>query len=235
MRPGPYIAKNRQNKQPLVPPSSFDVPERKTSLSRSLDDYCVFIESTYLKYCDPGSPIQHLTLLTARISLYKLRVVEFMSRNIPTTELPKQEREDIFMAAVKMIECDDKIYTTDEHRDFLWYTQFQAPIPGLFFLMTELRQRTTGPLCERAWKAICSNHEHRGLVSKLKSPMHTAFGQTILKAWDAREQTEIQQGGVIDPPELIVVLRRVYASKRENPQKRTLPLLLCLRAIKSIL
>ncbi|KAJ5637840.1 hypothetical protein N7490_007719 [Penicillium lividum] len=223
MRPDPHIAKNRHNNQPLVPSSSFDASEREASLSRSLDDYCVFIESTYLKYCDPGIPIQLFTLLTARISLYKLRVVEFMSRNISTAELPKQEREGLFMAAVQMIECDDEIYTREELRGFLWYTQFQAPIPGLFFLMTELRQRTTGPLCERAWKAICSNHEHRGLVRKLKSPMHTAFGQAILKAWDAREQAEIRQGGVIDPPELIAVLRRVYASKREDPQKQSNP------------
>ena len=213
LRPDPSIVRNRQNNEPLVPPSSFNPPEVSTSPFRGLNEYSAYIESTYLRYCDPEIPIQNFTLLTARVSLCKLRVVEFMCRGIPTSKLSDEERDELFMTSVHMIECDDEIYTTEELRRFLWYTQFQAPMPGFFFLMSELRQRTTGPLCERAWKAIFNNHEHRGLVRNLKSPMHTAFGQAILKAWDAHEQADSRQGRDIESPELITVLRRVYTSK----------------------
>ncbi|KAJ6090251.1 fungal-specific transcription factor domain-containing protein [Penicillium sp. IBT 16267x] len=209
LRPDPSIVRNRQNNEPLVPPSNFSPLEVNESPFSDLNEYSAYIESTYLRYCDPEIPIQNFTLLTARESLYKLRVVEFMCRGIPTTKLSDEERNDLFMTSVQMIECDDEIYTTEELRGFLWYTQFQAPMPG----MSELRHRTTGPLCERAWKAIFNNHGHRGLVRNLKSPMHTAFGQAILKAWDAHEQAEIQQGRDIESPELITVLRRVYVSK----------------------
>ncbi|KAJ5884322.1 hypothetical protein N7504_011894 [Penicillium tannophilum] len=218
LRPDPSIVRNRQNNEPLVPPSSFGPPEVMTSSFRGLNEYSAYIESTYLKYCDPEIPIQNFTLLTARISLCKLRVVDFMCRGIPTTKLSDEERDELFMTSVQMIECDDEIYTTEELRGFLWYTQFQAPMPGFFFLMSELRHRTTGPLCERAWKAIFSNHEHRNLVRNLKSPMHTAFGHAILKAWDAHEQAEFQQGKSIGSPELITVLRRVYKSKMKTSQ-----------------
>lgn len=218
LRPDPSIVRNRQNNEPLVPSSSFGPPEVMTSCFRGLNEYSSYIESTYLKYCDPEIPIQNFTLLTARISLCKLRVVDFMCRGIPTTKLSDEERDELFMTSVQMMECDDEIYTTEELRGFLWYTQFQAPMPGFFFLMSELRHRTIGPLCERAWKAIFSNHEHRNLVRNLKSPMHTAFGHAILKAWDAHEQAEFQQGKSIGSPELITVLRRVYKSKMKTSQ-----------------
>lgn len=216
LRPDPSIMRNRQKNEPLVPPSSFSPSEVSTSSFRGLNEYSAYIESTYLKYCDPEIPIQNFTLLTARVSLYKLRVVEFMCRGIPTTKLSDEERDGLFMTSLQMIECDDEIYTTEELRGFLWYTQYQAPMPGFFFLMSELRQRTTGPLCERAWKAIFNSHEHRGLLRNLKSPMHTAFGQAILKAWNAHEQAEVRRGRDIDSPELITILRRVYMSKMKK-------------------
>ncbi|KAJ5630959.1 uncharacterized protein N7484_011059 [Penicillium longicatenatum] len=208
LRPDPSIVRNRQENEPLVPPSSFNPSEVNESPFRGLNEYSAYIESTYLQYCDPEIPIQNFALLTARVSLYKLQVVDFMCRGIPTTKLSDQERDNLFMTSVQMIECDDEIYNTKELRGFLWYTQFQAPMPGFFFLMSELRHRTTGPLCERAWKAIFNNHQHRGLIRRLKSPMHTALGQAILKAWEAHEQAEIQQGRAIDSPELITVLRQ---------------------------
>lgn len=188
-------------------------PSKNKPSFRGLDDYCAYIESTYLKHCDTKIPIQNFTLLTGRVSLRKLRVVDFMCRGIPSSELSEKDREALFLVAIQMVEYDDQIYSTENLRGFLWYTQYQAPMPGLLFLMSELRHRTTGPLCERAWKAICSNHHNRGLVRNLNSPMHTAFGHAMLKAWNAREQAELEQGRVIEPPELVNLLRQVYVSK----------------------
>ncbi|KAJ5733892.1 fungal-specific transcription factor domain-containing protein [Penicillium malachiteum] len=153
-----------------------------------------------------------------RVSLYKLRVVDFMCRRIPASELPDEEREALFLIALQMIECDDEIYTTESLRGFLWYTHYQAPMPGFIFLISELRHRTTGPLCERAWKAICSNHHNRGMVRKVASPMHAAFGKAMLKSWHAREQAELQHGKTVEPPELVNLLRRVYSSKGKASQ-----------------
>ncbi|KAJ5935009.1 hypothetical protein N7466_004556 [Penicillium verhagenii] len=223
MRPDPSIARQRHNNEPLLPPSSF-CPQNEDKLPvHGLDDYCAYIESTYLEHCDPEIPIHKFTLLTARISLCKLRVVDFMCRSTQATKSPDQERDDIFMAAVQMIEWDNEIYTAKELQGFRWYTRFQAPMSGFFFILNELRQRTTGPLCERAWKAIFNDHEHRGLVRNVNSPMHAAFKKAILKAWEAHEKAEAQKDRVVEAPELILTLRRAYLSKGVHPQMQSDP------------
>ncbi|KAJ5259505.1 hypothetical protein N7478_012486 [Penicillium angulare] len=215
MRPDPSISRNRYGKDgPVATPSSYTHKKASQPSFRGLDDYCSYIESTYLKHCDPKIPIQLFTLMTGRASLYKLRVVDFMCRGISTSEMLEKDRDDLFLFAIQTIECDDVIYNTESLRGFRWYTHYQAPMPAFVFLMNELRQRTTGLLCERAWRAICSNHQNRGLDRNLRSPMHTVFGQAMLKAWDAREQAELQNGKILETPDLITLLRRAYKSKR---------------------
>ena len=221
MRPDPSIVRDRRKTaDPSAQQPETSHTKKNKPAFRGLDDYCAYIESTYLEHCDTKIPIQHFTLLTGRVSLHKLRVVDFMCRGVSASELSDKDREALFLVAVQMIEYDDLIYSTENLRGFLWYTHYQAPMPGFVFLMSELRQRTTGSLCERAWKAICSNHHNRGLVRNLTSPMHTAFGHAMLKAWNAREQAELEQGRVIEPPELVTLLRRVYVSKGRGPESR---------------
>ncbi|KAJ5088778.1 hypothetical protein N7456_012394 [Penicillium angulare] len=215
MRPDPSISRDRYNNGGPAAASSNYASHKKSSQPsfHGLDDYCSYIESTYLKHCDPKIPIQHFTLMTGRVSLYKLRVVDFMCRGISTSEMSDKDRDELSLVAIQMIECDDVIYKTESLRGYRWYTHYQAPMPAFVFLMNELRQRTTGPLCERAWRAICSNHQNRGLDRNLRSPMHTVFGQAMLKAWDAREKAELQKGKILETPDLITLLRRAYKSK----------------------
>ncbi|KAJ5730743.1 fungal-specific transcription factor domain-containing protein [Penicillium malachiteum] len=222
-RPEPSIVRNmhNSNSDTSVPPSTSAERSKKPSSFHALEDYCAYIETKYLKHCDTKIPIQHFTLMMGRVSLYKLRVVDFICRRIPASEIPDKEREALFLIAVQMIECDDEIYTIESLRGFLWYTHYQAPMPGFIFLISELRHRTTGSLCERAWKAICSNHHNRGMIRKVTSPMHAAFGQAMLKAWNAREQAELKHGKTVEPPELIHLLRRVYSSKGMASQQQT--------------
>jgi hypothetical protein len=186
--------------------------------SHDLDKYCSYIESVYLKNCNPKIPVQLLTLMATRCALCKLHVVEFMCRGIPTSSLNNRERDALFLKAIEMLEYDDVIYTTDSLRGFLWYTQIQGPLPGYIFLISELRQRTTGELCERAWKALCENHEHRNFVRNIGNPMHVAFMHATLRAWDAREEAELRLGRSVETPSL-VALHRQRTAERKTSQK----------------
>ncbi|KAF7616621.1 hypothetical protein AFLA_004679 [Aspergillus flavus NRRL3357] len=91
---------------------------------------------------------------------------------------------------------------------------------GYVFLVGELRQRTTGELCERAWKAICVNYNDRGLIRKLRSPMHVAFGRMLLKAWNAHEEAELQLGRNVQPPQLVTMLRERVALQTSTSQSK---------------
>lgn len=176
--------------------------------SQALDGYCGYMESVYLRHCEPKIPVQNYTLLMARGWLCKLRIADFMCRGIPATDLADHERDSLFVAAVQMLEYDNIIHTTENVRNFLWYSQLQVPMLGHVFLLKELRLRTTGELCERAWKAVCENHDRRGLVHNLHSPMHIAIAHSLLKAWDVHVEAELPFENTVQPPNLVTLLRQ---------------------------
>lgn len=183
----------------------------------------------YLQHCEPAVPIQHFTLLMARGALCKQRIMSFMCRRVPSSTLSPQERDTLFLAAIQMVEYDTLICATSSLRGFRWYADLHAPMIGSLFLASELRLRTSGELCDRAWKAIFENQEQRGSggppadkeAKRRGSPMHAAFEDMLLKAWEAREQAELQSGGCSnssqrrETPPLIARSRK--ASRANHP------------------
>lgn len=216
IRPNSTTIKNPQQRSNSASSPDTTTGEGCRPSSHDLDKYCSYIESVYLKHCDPKIPTQLLTLMATRSALCKLRVVEFMCRGIPTSNLNSRERDALFLTAIEMLEYDDVIYTTESLRGFLWYTQIQGPLPGYIFLISELRQRTTGELCERAWRAISENHEHRNFVRNVGNPMHVAFMHATLKAWDAREEAELRLGRSVEPPSLVTLHRQRNADMKSS-------------------
>lgn len=116
--------------------STHGATTRRPSLhnpDQDQDNY-TYIESIYLKYCDPKIPILLLTLMATRASLCKRRIINFMRRGILVSSLDDRERDALFLCAIQMLEYDDVIYTTESLRGFLWYTRLQGPLPGYIFL-----------------------------------------------------------------------------------------------------
>ncbi|KAK9853033.1 hypothetical protein MYU51_007607 [Penicillium brevicompactum] len=205
IRPSPRIPESFE-----VDNSSRSAPlGRKPTRDQSshLDRYCTYIESTYLAKCNPSIPIHHFTATIARVSLCKLRVLDFMCRDTSPTDGNGKRRDIAFSAAIDLLEADNVINQTESLRGFLWYSHMQMPLPGYLFLADELRHRTTGEPCQRAWEAIIQSPYHQGLSSNLRSPLHVGLGQAILKAWDARQNAETQLGRPLQQPEFVAALR----------------------------
>src|SRR4029434_7520018 len=98
---------------------------------------------------------------------------------------------------------------------FRWYTYAHFPLPAYLCLVSELRHRTTGDLCERAWAVMIENHERRGLLRRHnRNPLHIAFGRYFVKAWDAREAAELQLGRSLATPKIVLLLRNTLAKTR---------------------
>ncbi|KAJ5662482.1 uncharacterized protein N7477_010098 [Penicillium maclennaniae] len=221
IRPNSTTIKNPQKHTNSVVSPDTSIGEGCRPTTRDLDQYCSYIESVYLMGCDPKVPIQLFALMATRSALCKLHVVEFMCQGIPTSSLSDDERDALFLTAIKMLEYDDVMFTTESLRGFLWYMQIHGPLPGYIFLISELRERTTGELCERAWKAICSNHEHRQFVRNIGNPMHVAFMHATLRAWAAREEAELRLGRSLEPPNLVTLHRQLTVdikASRKGPQ-----------------
>lgn len=192
-------------------------------MSNFIERFATHLEDTYLKFCDPKVPIQYFTLTMTRASIAKLRVLSAYYKLATTTPQPLSpaENEDLFINSIKMIEYDTMMRTNDALKGFQWYTMMHFPFPGYVALVKDLRTRTSGELCERAWQAIFENHERRGLLQNMRNPMHLAFSSLFVKAWTAREAAEAQQGRTLAPPPIITQMKQLIARLGPRDSSRT--------------
>ncbi|KAJ5294690.1 hypothetical protein PENANT_c014G01870 [Penicillium antarcticum] len=205
IRPNPRAPESAIfNKASTTDPTS-QTPD--PNISETLDRYCRHMETTYLKHCNTEIPLQLFTLLMTRVSLHKLRVLDFVCRGTTSPDPDKERQDAAFLAAIEMLESDNTIHSTPSLRGLVWYSHMHIPLPGYIFLANELRDRTHGELCERAWIAICRSPYHKGLSRNLRSPLHVALAQALLKSWRAKERVELKSGRVLQVPGLVSSLR----------------------------
>lgn len=192
----------------------------------SLDGFCAHIEGTYLAHCDPKIPLHFYTLTLTRQTLCKMQVVQFLVRmhDSEVTPLREVERDNLFIQATQMIEYDNVVQSSESLKRFRWYSMHHFPFPAYMFLVQELRHRKTGMLVERAWDAIALNHDLRTYLNYLHSPMHKAFGNLFLKAWNIHESAQLRAGKPVTVPRFIVILRERADERRrarmENQEQR---------------
>jgi hypothetical protein len=201
-------------------PASPDVVSHvaNESLPNDLVAFCSYMENMYLKHCDPKIPLHYFTVLMTRQALCKLRIIDFLCRTANADDVDQNERDAYFMEALRMVEYDNVIQSSDMLQRFRWYTYAHFPLPAYLCLVSELRHRTTGELCERAWKVMIENHERRGLLRRhQRNPLHIAFGHYFVKAWDAREAAEMQLGRTIPTPKIVQLLRNTLGRPRRPP------------------
>lgn len=187
----------------------------------TLDGFCAHIEGTYLSQCDPKIPLHFFTLTMTRQALCKMRVVSFLVRmhNAEAMPLKEVEKDSLFLQATQMIEYDNVVQSSESLIPFQWYARHHFPFPAYMFIVQELRSRVSGLMVERAWDAIAANHELRGLINNFHNPMHVAFKNTFIKAWDAHESAQLSAGKQVPTPRFIVVLKeRAEERRREKAQ-----------------
>ncbi|KAI1338680.1 fungal-specific transcription factor domain-containing protein [Xylariaceae sp. FL0016] len=187
-----------------------------------LDQYAHYMEETYLKYCDPKIPIHYMTLLMTRANMSKLKIVSGFFRVAITapSPLPAADSEALFIEAIKMVEYDSMIQAHESLKGYLWYTKMHFPFPAYVCLLSELRNRTSGDLCERAWETIFEHAERRKMTTHTHTPLHLSFSTLFVKAWDAREKAEVAHGRTIAPPRLISLMRQIDARMPKKAKEK---------------
>ncbi|KAI1824003.1 fungal-specific transcription factor domain-containing protein [Xylaria intraflava] len=192
-------------------------------LSSYLDQFAHYIEETYLKYCDSKIPLHYMTLLMTRANICKLKVYSGFFRIAITAphSLPAADSDAFLIEAIRMLEYDGMIQAHERLKGFLWYTKMHFPFPAYVYLLSELRHRTTGDLCERAWEAIFEHAERRQMTTVTQTPLHLAFSSLFIKAWDARETAEAANGRTLVPPRLISLMRQIDLRKPKKTTDRT--------------
>jgi hypothetical protein len=191
--------------------------------SSYLDQFEHYMEETYLKFCDQKIPIHYMTLQMTRANICKLKVFSGFFRVALTapSPLPADESEALVVQAIQMIEYDSTVQAHEKLKGFLWYTKMHFPFPAYVCLLSELRHRTTGNLCELAWETIFEHAERRQMTTVTQTPLHLAFSALFVKAWDAREAAEAANGRTLVPPVLITIMRQIDAQMPKKTKDKT--------------
>ncbi|KAG5948485.1 hypothetical protein E4U53_006260 [Claviceps sorghi] len=189
----------------------------------TLDGFCAHMEETYLRHCDPKIPLHFFTVTMTRQTLSKMRVIAYLMRMYKGEHpLGEAERESLFLLSIQMVEYDNVVHASESLKPYKWFTAHHFPFPAYMFLVQELRQRCHGHAVERAWKAISSNHDLRGMVHKLYSPIYAAFGRHFVKAWDAHSEACTANGqDAPATPVFVALLRQRMEMNRKKTQHDT--------------
>ncbi|RYC65994.1 hypothetical protein CHU98_g260 [Xylaria longipes] len=192
-------------------------------LSSYFDQFAHYMEETYLKFCDPKIPIHYMTLLMTRGHICKLKIISgfFRVAIMAPSPLPATESEALLIEAIRMLEYDSMLQAHERLKGFLWYTKMYFPFPAYVCLLSELRHRTAGDLCERAWETIFEHAEKRKMTTATSTPLHLAFSGLFVKAWDAREAAEAANGRTLAPPRLITIMRQIDAKRPKKAKDKT--------------
>ncbi|QUC21594.1 uncharacterized protein UV8b_05837 [Ustilaginoidea virens] len=212
-------ASGRQSPVPTIRIAGQDSP------AYTLDGFCAHMEGTYLQYCDPKIPLHFFTITMTRQTLSKMRVINYLMRMYAAEHpLKEMERDSLFLLSVQMVEYDNVVHSSESLKPFKWFTTHHFPFPAYMFLVQELRQRCYGPMVERAWDAIASNHKLRGMIHNMHSPMHAAFGRHFIKAWDAHVEACLANGKEppLTPPFVAVLRERNDMKRRDKSQTLSL-------------
>lgn len=186
----------------------------------TFDGFCAHMEEAYLRHCDPKIPLHFFTMTMTRQTLSKMRVMVYLMRMYDRERpLEETERESLFLLSIQMVEYDNVVHASESLKPFKWFTAHHFPFPAYMFLVQELRQRCHGPAVERAWQAISANHDLRGMVHNINSPMYAAFGRHFVKAWDAHSEACVANGREAPiTPFFVALLRQRMEIRRKERQ-----------------
>ncbi|CAM1509677.1 Fc.00g000120.m01.CDS01 [Cosmosporella sp. VM-42] len=194
---------------------------------KAIDTFEAHLESKYLRHCDPSAPMHVISLLMARLEVWKLRSGVFSPRMLPDfrRQMPQNEQDFVFSASLKVLEFHNEMLATASIQKFVWYTLTNRPFPAYLHLLCGLRTRTRGDLADRAWNQFAEHAENREKHDswdhfRKSSPLRLAIANMIIKAWEARERARLHFQPVLPVPYFISNLHdRLHFIKSRVPEE----------------
>jgi hypothetical protein len=195
-------------------------PENIPAKDKAIDELEARLQKNYVQYCDPSIPLHLLCLYMAKSAISTMRLLAHHPRQYPDkgASMPQREKDMLWAESLKELENFAACHMDQTLQGFLWHTYVhsyvQFHLDALIYVLSELRNRTSGDLVERAWRQIELAYEHRPeMLTEHKDSLYFAMGSLCLKAWAKYEEA----GGRYDGTQLMPVPR--YISKLRTQRK----------------
>ena len=196
----------------------WQIAEQISKKDKAIDKLEALLERKYISFCDPSIPLHLMVIYTAKSVITNLRLMAHHPRQYSDkgASLPQQERDKLFTDSMRMLEYYSIGQSNKSLRGFLWHTQVNFQISAFVYVLSELHNRTTGELVDRAWQQIEQIYKYRPeMFTDTKNRLYFALGNLAVKAWQKREEAlRLHHGGMYQtaPPLFISQLRSQWKS-----------------------
>ncbi|KAL6857306.1 fungal-specific transcription factor domain-containing protein [Trichoderma novae-zelandiae] len=167
----------------------------KDSIIKGVEDH---LESKYLRYCDPSSPLDTFISVMARSAVCKMRLFAHNVRQFAhmSAKASQKDHEVSFFNAMKLLEYANLVqgghmgldkFTWQIGTSYLWNT--------MLYLLIEVRARKTGPDVDKAWRLIgvvfsrCPQ-----VLEEFAGSVYVALGKWTLEVWDSYIAASKEEG-----------------------------------------
>lgn len=174
------------------------------------------LQEKYLDHLDPSIPLHKLSSALAGLTIHRQRFVMFHPRHQPEGGrcMSKDDQDLVFESSVRLLELDRDVRNTNFSTKLVDHMACQTPVEALVYMVSELRQRTSGRLVETAWALLEEIHSHgHPVIPNDDHKFCAALEDLTLEAWETRRQA--LGPGAEAVPEFIKMLR--VARERPEP------------------
>lgn len=121
------------------------------------------LEERYLKHCDMSVPLFWVTATVARLMMSKMWLMVYhpFQRQDGGASLPSETKEKLFITSLENIEYSLLLETESRTMKWGWLFKTYMQWHALAFILSELCDRTTGDLVDRAWNAVEKTRDGR--------------------------------------------------------------------------
>ncbi len=121
------------------------------------------LEERYLQHCDMSVPLFWVTATVARLMMSKMWLMVYhpFQRQDGGASLPDETKEKLFITSLENIEYSLLLETEARTMKWGWLFKTYMQWHALAFILSELCQRTTGDLVDRAWRAVEKSKDGR--------------------------------------------------------------------------
>ena len=183
-----------------------------------IEEFESYLESNYLRYCDPAIPLHLISSSGARSGICKMKLVAHHPQQYPDkgASIPRAERNMLFFTSLKMVEYDVLGQTTKQVAHFLWHINHYFQLDAFVFMLIESRHQLSGELADKAWQLTSDVYKyHPELLTDETNELYTAVRELTLRAWDAR-QMELKRLNPHLPTESPPYIMRLQFKKLAN-------------------
>ena len=165
------------------------------------------LKEKYVNHLDTSIPLHRLSAALANITTHTQKFTMFHPRNQPDggKHMSQADQDLVFESSVRLLELDYEVRDTSFSTLLIDHMACRTQVEALVYMVSELRQRTSGSLVDIAWGLLARMHEEQSEVMQGNHRFYTALADLTLKSWEARWQMLGLQAEIV--PTFIEILQ----------------------------